>query len=68
MTGMAKGYFVTGTGTGVGKTVASCALLHAFNAAGQTVVAMKSVAAGCENGKWMDVEMLAAFCPNHSAP
>jgi dethiobiotin synthetase len=62
MTGMAKGYFVTGTGTGVGKTVASCALLHAFNAAGQTVVAMKPVAAGCENGKWMDVEMLAAAC------
>lgn len=57
---MAKGYFVTGTGTGVGKTLVSCALLHAFNSTGRIAVAMKPVAAGCENGKWMDVEMLAA--------
>ncbi|GAB1720413.1 MAG: dethiobiotin synthase [Nitrosospira sp.] len=57
---MAKGYFVTGTGTGVGKTLASCALLHAFNAAGRIAVAMKPVAAGSEEGKWMDVELLAA--------
>jgi dethiobiotin synthetase len=57
---MAKGYFVTGTGTGVGKTLVSCALLHAFNSTGLIAVAMKPVAAGCENGKWMDVEMLAA--------
>ena len=73
MTGMTEGYFVTGTGTGVGKTLASCALLHAFNAAGQTVVAMKPIAAGCENGKCMDVEMLAAACTvpparNHMNP
>jgi dethiobiotin synthetase len=57
---MAKGYFITGTDTGVGKTLASCALLHAFNAAGRTAVAMKPVVAGREDGKWMDVEMLAA--------
>jgi dethiobiotin synthetase len=58
--GMGNGYFVTGTDTGVGKTRVSCALLHAFAAAGKTVVGMKPVAAGCENGTWADVELLAA--------
>lgn len=57
---MAEGYFITGTGTGVGKTLIGCALLHAFAARGKTVVGMKPVAAGCENGKWMDVELLIA--------
>lgn len=57
---MANGYFVTGTGTGVGKTLVSCALLHAFAARGDVVVGMKPVAAGCENGIWMDVESLVA--------
>ncbi|SFN29190.1 dethiobiotin synthetase [Nitrosospira briensis] len=55
---MKPGYFVTGTGTGVGKTLVSCALLHAFSASGKTTVGMKPVAAGCENGKWQDVELL----------
>lgn len=57
---MTTGYFVTGTGTGVGKTLVSCALLHAFGARGKTTVGMKPVAAGCENGKWKDVELLSA--------
>jgi len=57
---MVNGYFVTGTGTGVGKTLISCALLHAFAARGEVVVGMKPVAAGCENGKWIDVELLVA--------
>lgn len=61
------GFFVTGTGTGVGKTLVSCALLHAFGARGMTVVGMKPVAAGRENGKWMDVELLVA-ASNVSAP
>ncbi|MEO8991912.1 MAG: dethiobiotin synthase [Nitrosospira sp.] len=64
---MSRGYFITGTGTGVGKTLVSCALLHAFAAQGSTVIGMKPVAAGCENGKWMDVELLAA-ASNVSAP
>jgi dethiobiotin synthetase len=64
---MARGYFITGTGTSVGKTVVSCALLHAFAAEGSTVIGMKPVAAGCENGKWMDVELLAA-ASNVTAP
>ncbi len=40
-------YFVTGTDTSVGKTLVSCALLHAFAAQGKRVVGMKPVAAGC---------------------
>ncbi|MBA3755445.1 MAG: dethiobiotin synthase [Nitrosomonas sp.] len=57
---MAKGFFVTGTDTGIGKTTVSCALLHAFAAQGKTVVGMKPTVAGSENGQWMDVELLLA--------
>lgn len=39
-------YFVTGTDTGIGKTLISCALLHAFAKQGLSVVGMKPVAAG----------------------
>lgn len=39
--------FVTGTDTGVGKTVASTALLHALRASGLRAVGMKPVASGC---------------------
>jgi len=42
-------YFVTGTDTGVGKTLISCALLYAFAAHGKRVVGMKPVAAGCDD-------------------
>lgn len=54
-------YFVTGTDTGVGKTLVSCALLHAFAAKGKSVVGMKPVAAGCaDNGLHEDVRQLRA--------
>lgn len=54
-------YFVTGTDTGVGKTLISCALLEAFAAQGLRVVGMKPVAAGCDaNGENEDVQMLSA--------
>ncbi len=39
-------YFVTGTDTGVGKTLISCALLRGFTARGKRAVGMKPVAAG----------------------
>ena len=57
---MAEGYFITGTDTGVGKTLVSCALLYAFAAEDTAVIGMKPVAAGCEDGRWMDVELLMA--------
>jgi len=44
------GFFVTGTDTGIGKTVIACALLYAFAVAGFKVVGMKPVAAGAEPG------------------
>lgn len=42
-------YFVTGTDTGVGKTLVSCALLHAFSARGKRVAGFKPVASGCDD-------------------
>ncbi|HET6491410.1 MAG TPA: dethiobiotin synthase [Burkholderiales bacterium] len=60
----AHGFFVTGTDTGVGKTLAACALLHAFSARGLRTAGMKPVAAGTTSGAagWHndDVARLAA--------
>lgn len=54
-------YFVTGTDTGVGKTLISCALLHAFAAQNLRVVGMKPVAAGCDdNDQNEDAKQLRA--------
>ena len=56
---MSRGFFVTGTDTGVGKTLVACALLKAFARTGKSVVGMKPVAAGRQGGRWADVEALA---------
>ena len=40
--------YVTGTDTGIGKTFASCVLLHALRQQGGRAVGMKPVASGCE--------------------
>jgi dethiobiotin synthetase len=45
---MAQAWFVTGTDTGVGKTLVSAALLTALARTGQRVVGMKPVASGCD--------------------
>ncbi len=45
---MNKGYFVTGTDTGVGKTLVSTALITALRNQGLRVSGMKPVASGCE--------------------
>lgn len=45
---MTKRYFVTGTDTEVGKTVASCALLQAATQLGYQTVGYKPVASGSE--------------------
>jgi len=44
---MSRGYFVTGTDTGVGKTLVSSALLLKLSEQGRTVAGMKPVASGC---------------------
>lgn len=59
-----RGLFVAGTDTGVGKTLAACALLLGFARSGLRVVGMKPVAAGAvrQHGGWRhdDVERLCA--------
>lgn len=42
-----RGYFIAGTDTGVGKTLATCVLLARARADGHRAVGMKPVAAGC---------------------
>ncbi len=43
---MIRGVFVTGTDTGVGKTLVACGLIHAYRRLGLRVAGMKPVAAG----------------------
>lgn len=45
---MRRSFFITGTDTGVGKTLVSCALIHAFKARSLKVIGMKPVASGSE--------------------
>src|SRR4249920_2102108 len=48
---MKQGYFVTGTDTGVGKTLIACGLLRGFAEAGWSTVGMKPIAAGCSDSE-----------------
>ena len=65
---MTRGVFVTGTDTGVGKTLASCAMLHALRSQGIAALPMKPVAAGAyeARGLWLNEDtealMAAAGC------
>ncbi|APV48435.1 dethiobiotin synthase [Betaproteobacteria bacterium GR16-43] len=56
-----RGVFVTGTDTGVGKTVAACALVHALRGLGVRVAPMKPVAAGADHaaGRFANADSLA---------
>ena len=58
---MSAGFYITGTDTGIGKTVASTALLHALRARGLRAVGMKPVASGCEriDGAWRNEDATA---------
>ena len=57
----AHSYYITGTDTGIGKSVASAALLHALRARGLRAVGMKPVASGCEatSQGWRNGDALA---------
>jgi dethiobiotin synthase len=44
---MSRGLFITGTGTGVGKTIVAAGLLRWLRAAGRDAVPMKPVQTGC---------------------
>jgi len=60
-TPMPKTYFITGTDTGIGKTTACCALLAKAKSQGLTTLALKPVAAGCEQTPegWRNDDALA---------
>lgn len=57
-----QGWFITGTDTGVGKTLITATFLHVLAGLGHRVVGMKPVAAGAErvDGQWIngDVALL----------
>ncbi|MBI2313160.1 MAG: dethiobiotin synthase [Betaproteobacteria bacterium] len=57
---MSHGFFITGTDTGVGKTLVACGLMHGLRRQGLSVLGMKPVAAGRENGRWEDVDAMMA--------
>jgi dethiobiotin synthetase len=61
---MATAFFVTGTDTGVGKTLVSAALLRAFRRIGKSTIGMKPIAAGAQESErgfyFEDVEALVA--------
>lgn len=60
-------YFITGTDTGIGKTLVSCALLHAFAVRGMSVAGFKPVACGCDgDGQNEDVRKLSAASNIHA--
>ncbi len=66
---MSRGWFVTGTDTGVGKTRASATLLHALRARHARCVGMKPVAAGTDaEGHNEDVLALRAASSIAVAP
>ena len=65
-----KGVYVTGTDTGIGKTVASVALLQALRARGLRAVGMKPVASGCEwiDEGWRNEDALALLAASEPKP
>ncbi len=62
--------YITGTDTGIGKTLASTALLHALRGHGLRAVGMKPVASGCEqiDGQWRNADALALLAASDPQP
>ena len=58
---MSRGFFITGTDTGVGKTLVACGLAAAFKDAGFKVGVMKPAESGCRNEKGHLVPQDATF-------
>ncbi|MCA1714472.1 MAG: dethiobiotin synthase [Gammaproteobacteria bacterium] len=62
-----RGCYITGTDTGIGKSVTSAALLHAWRARGLRAVGMKPVASGCRRtaeGWWNEDALLLQWASN----
>ena len=62
--------YVTGTDTGIGKTVASVALLQALRTRGLRAVGMKPVASGCDwiDDGWRNEDALALLAASEPRP
>lgn len=58
---MSRGFFITGTDTGVGKTLVACGLAAAFRDSGFKVGVMKPAESGCRNEKGHLVPQDATF-------
>ena len=66
---MTRGLFITGTDTGVGKTVVGVAMLRALVAAGRSAIGMKPVAAGRAEGEATNADVAALIAAaNVAAP
>ena len=65
-----SGFYISGTDTGIGKTVASTALLHALRTRGLRAVGMKPVASGCEATAdgWHNEDALALLAASDPQP
>ena len=70
---MTRGFFITGTDTGVGKTCVSLGLMRALQAQGHTAVGMKPVASGChvvanglENDDALRLQSCSSFAVKYS--
>jgi len=63
-------FYVTGTDTGIGKTVASSSLLHALRGRGLRAVGMKPLASGCEATPdgWRNEDALALQAASFPRP
>ena len=67
---MTRGWFVTGTDTGIGKSLASATLLHTLRAGGRRAVGMKPLASGCESTPdgWRNEDALALQAASDPRP
>lgn len=70
---MMRGLFITGTDTGVGKTVVACSGLRQMRAAGVRAGAYKPVCSGAESAalvgqRWSDVDALAGALDGEFPP
>jgi dethiobiotin synthetase len=67
---MTRGVYVTGTDTGVGKTLVSASLLAALNASRVRAAGMKPVASGCESTSdgLRNEDALALLAQSYGAP
>jgi dethiobiotin synthetase len=70
---MTQAYFITGTDTGIGKTVIAASLLRIAGDHGLSTLGLKPVSAGCEltDGQWMnddaqELMRLSSISPDYS--